>query len=170
MYAQKFNVQVVIRGQAKPCPLEWLDQFCMRNFTNAAEFDDTLPVAEGKIESSFRLTPERFAEGLAAWLTQRGKGEGQPVVVQVTSDPAAPAAQKNPDRHAIICSAEICTLPLTTIICPDFAWGAAPFEFKGAVFDFEFSSDRQNLTHAKNSSYMSFRTRRLSQAGEESAV
>jgi hypothetical protein len=84
MYAQKFNVNVVIRGEAKPCPLEWLDQFCMRNFTNAAEFDDTLPMADGQVETSFRLTPERFAEGLAAWLTQRGKGEGQPVIVQVT--------------------------------------------------------------------------------------
>ena len=84
MYAQKFNVNVVIRGEAKPCPLEWLDQFCMRNFTNAAEFDDTLPIADGQVETSFRLTPKRFAEGLGALLTQRGKGEGQPVIVEVT--------------------------------------------------------------------------------------
>ena len=84
MYAQKFNVHVVIRGDVSPCPLEWLDQFCMRNFTNSADFDDTLPVADGKLEASFRLTPERFAEGLAAWLTERGKGQGQPVVVRVT--------------------------------------------------------------------------------------
>jgi hypothetical protein len=82
MYAQKFSVQVVIRGERRACPLEWLDQFCMRNFTNAAEFDDTLPIAEGKVEASFRLTPQRFAEGFAAWLTQRGKGEGQPAVVE----------------------------------------------------------------------------------------
>jgi hypothetical protein len=84
MYAQKFNVHVVIRGEARPCPLDWLDQFCMRNFTNSADFDDTLPVADGKLEASFRLTPERFAEGLAAWLTQRGKG--QSVLVQVTRE------------------------------------------------------------------------------------
>jgi hypothetical protein len=84
MYAQKFRVEVVIRGERKSCPLEWLDQFCMRNFTNAADFDDTLPVADGLVEASFRLTPERFAEGLGAWLTQRGKGEGQPVNVEVT--------------------------------------------------------------------------------------
>ena len=84
MYAQKFRVEVMIRGQQKPCPLEWLDQFCMRNFTNAAEFDDTLPTAEGQVETSFRLSGERFAEGLAAWLTQRGKGEGEPVKVQVS--------------------------------------------------------------------------------------
>jgi len=85
MYARKFQVDVIIRGQRKPCPLEWLDQFCMRNFTNAAEFDDTLPVADGHLEASFRLSPERFAEGLAAWLTQRGKGEGEAVQVEVTS-------------------------------------------------------------------------------------
>jgi hypothetical protein len=77
-------VDVVIRGERRACPLEWLDQFCMRNFTNAAEFDDTLPVAEGKIEASFRVTPERFAEGLSAWLTQRGKGEGEALRVEVT--------------------------------------------------------------------------------------
>ena len=86
MYAQKFDVHVVIQGQEKPCPVEWLDQFCMRNFTNSADFDDTLPVGDGKIEASFRLTPERFADGLAAWLTQRGKGQGKPVLVKVTSE------------------------------------------------------------------------------------
>jgi len=85
MYAQKFTVDVIVRGERKPCPLDWLDQFCMRNFTNAAEFDDTLPVADGRLEASFRLTPQSFAEGFAAWLTQRGKGEGQPVQVEVKS-------------------------------------------------------------------------------------
>lgn len=84
MYAQKFQVEVWIQGERKKCPLEWLDQFCMRNFTNAAEFDDTLPVGEGQVEASFRLTAERFAEGLGAWLTQRGKGEGEAVRVEVS--------------------------------------------------------------------------------------
>src|SRR5215467_13882592 len=87
MYAQKFLVDVVIRGERRACPLDWLDQFCMRNFTNSAEFDDTLPRADGRIEASFRLTPERFAEALAAWLTQRGKGEGQPVDVEARLEP-----------------------------------------------------------------------------------
>ena len=83
MYAQKLKVNVVIAGQSRPCPLDWLDQFCMRNFTNAADFDDTLPLADGLVEASFRLTPERFAEGFGAWLTQRGKGDGQKVVVEI---------------------------------------------------------------------------------------
>jgi hypothetical protein len=92
MYAQTFLVDVIIRGERQACPLEWLDQFCMRNFTNSAEFDDTLPVEEGRVEASFQLTPERFADGLAAWLTQRGKGEGQPLRVEArlqTSEPVA---------------------------------------------------------------------------------
>jgi hypothetical protein len=84
MYAQKFKVELEIRGARRDCPLEWLDSFCMRNFTNSADFDDTLPTADGRVEASFRLTPQRFAEGLGAWLTQRGKGEGQPVGVSVT--------------------------------------------------------------------------------------
>jgi len=84
MYAQKFQVDVWIGGERKACPLEWLDQFCMRNFTNSAEFDDTLPVADGVIEASFRLTPERFAEGLAGWLTQKGRGGGEAVRVEVS--------------------------------------------------------------------------------------
>lgn len=83
MYAQKLSVNVWINGERKSCPLEWLDQFCMRNFTNSADFDDTLPVGDGLVEASFRLTPERFAQGLGDWLTQRGKGQGQAVKVEV---------------------------------------------------------------------------------------
>jgi len=77
-------VYVLIGGERRACPLDWLDQFCMRNFTNSADFDDTLPVGDGNIEASFRVTPERFAEGLGAWLTQRGKGEGKEVRVELT--------------------------------------------------------------------------------------
>jgi hypothetical protein len=87
VYAQKFKVELVIGGERKACPLEWLDQFCMRNFTNAAEFDDTLPLDNGAVEVSFRVTPERFADSFGAWLTQRGKGEGQPVQVEVSTLP-----------------------------------------------------------------------------------
>ncbi len=85
MYAQKLKVDVVIAGQRRPCPLEWLDSFCMRNFTGAAEFDDTLPAGEGALEASFRVQPERLAAALGQWLTQRGKGNGQPVQVEIRS-------------------------------------------------------------------------------------
>ena len=89
MYAQKLAVELVIGNERKPCPLEWLDSFCMRNFTNSADFDDTLPTGEGRLEASFRVQPDQLAKALAAWLTQRGKGNGQPVRVEITSESAA---------------------------------------------------------------------------------
>jgi len=55
----------------------------MRDFTGEAEFDDTLPVAEGLIEAGFRVQPERLAEAMSAWFTKRGKGQGQPVGVHI---------------------------------------------------------------------------------------
>ena len=84
MYARKLQVEVVVGGERRPCSLEWLDAFCMRNFTGAAEFDDTLPLAEGRIEASFRVEPARLAAALAEWLTKRGKGNGQPVTVEIS--------------------------------------------------------------------------------------
>jgi len=83
MFARKLQVDVIISGKRRPCPLEWLDNFCMRNFTGAAEFDDTLPTGEGRIEASLVVDPERFAAAFAEWLTQRGKGDGQPVKVEI---------------------------------------------------------------------------------------
>jgi hypothetical protein len=83
MYARKFQVDVIIGGERRPCPLDWLDSFAMRNFTNAAEFDDTLPTADGAMEASFRVEPARLAAALGDWLTRKGKGNGQPVQVEV---------------------------------------------------------------------------------------
>ena len=83
VYAQRFKVELLIDGQRSLCPSDWLDQFCMRNFTNAAEFDDTLPVAEGEVEASFRVTPERFRDSFKDWLTKRGKAAGSSVAVEV---------------------------------------------------------------------------------------
>lgn len=83
VYAQKLVVELIVGNERKPCPLEWLDSFCMRNFTNSADFDDTLPTGEGRLEASFRVQPARLATALADWLNQRGKGNGQPVQVEI---------------------------------------------------------------------------------------
>jgi hypothetical protein len=85
MYARKLTVEIVVGGERRPCPLEWLDSFAMRNFTGSAEFDDTLPTGEGQIEAGFRVEPERLAEALSSWFTKRGKGNGQPVQVEIHS-------------------------------------------------------------------------------------
>jgi hypothetical protein len=83
MYARKLQIDVVNPGERRPCPLEWLDSFCMRNFTGSAEFDDTLPLAEGRLEASLRVDPVRLAAALGEWLTKRGKGNGQSVKIEI---------------------------------------------------------------------------------------
>ena len=83
MYARKLMVEVIVDGERRPCPLEWLDAFCMRNFTGAAEFDDTLPTGEGAMEASLRVDPQRLAAAMSEWLTKRGKGNGKPIEVVI---------------------------------------------------------------------------------------
>ena len=83
MYARKLKIEIIVGGERCPCPLEWLDAFAMRNFTGTAEFDDTLPTGDGRLEAGFRINVERLAGALADWLTTRGKGNGQPVQVEI---------------------------------------------------------------------------------------
>ena len=90
MYAQKLVVEVVAAGQRRPCPLDWLDGFCMRNFTGEAEFDDTLPTGEGRMEAGLSVSPARLAEAMGAWFTKRGKGGGQPVRVEISPASGVP--------------------------------------------------------------------------------
>jgi hypothetical protein len=55
----------------------------MRNFTGSAEFDDTLPVGEGKLEVGLMVDPSRLAHAMSEWFTKRGKGNGQPVRIEL---------------------------------------------------------------------------------------
>jgi hypothetical protein len=83
MYARKLSVEIVVGADRCPCPMDWLDNFCMRNFTGQAEFDDTLPLSEGLLEAGFRVDPQRLALAMGDWFTRRGKGQGHPVQVQI---------------------------------------------------------------------------------------
>jgi hypothetical protein len=83
MYLRRLRAEIVIGGERRPAPLEWLDSFCMRNFTGSAEFDDTLPAGEGLIEIGTRVDPARLASAMSEWFTKRGKGNGQPVRVEI---------------------------------------------------------------------------------------
>jgi hypothetical protein len=87
MYAQKFTVEMVIGNERRPVPLDWLDSFCMRNFTGSGEFDDTLPIGEGCIEAGLSVDAARLAAGMSEWFTKRGKGDGKPVVVELREAP-----------------------------------------------------------------------------------
>ena len=72
MYFRKISVQYRSGGQLLPCPMKWLDNFSMRNFTNDPIFDDTLPVAEGEIEIGVRVPLERLADAMEDWFRRKG--------------------------------------------------------------------------------------------------
>ena len=78
-----------IGAERRPVPLDWLDSFCMRNFTGSAEFDDTLPTAEGALEAGLRVDPARLAVAMSEWFTKRGKGNGQVVTIELRDLDAA---------------------------------------------------------------------------------
>jgi len=83
MYARKLRAEILIGEERRAAPLEWLDSFCMRNFTGSAEFDDTLPLGEGKLEAGLAVDPARLAAAMSEWFTKRGKGNGQRVTVEL---------------------------------------------------------------------------------------
>lgn len=75
---------MTIGNDRKLVPYDWLDSFCMRNFTGSAEFDDTLPTGEGQLETGLRVDPRRLASAMSEWFTKRGKGNGQAVIVELS--------------------------------------------------------------------------------------
>jgi hypothetical protein len=68
MFARK--IRVVYKNE--PCPMKWLDNFSMRNFTNDAVFDDTIPVSDGVIEIGSRVPLERLKSAMEDWFRKKG--------------------------------------------------------------------------------------------------
>ncbi|HUS18848.1 MAG TPA: hypothetical protein VMZ25_04315 [Terriglobales bacterium] len=68
MFARK--VHITHNGQ--PCPLKWLDNFAMRNFTNDAVFDDTLPAADGVLEIGARVPLDALKSAMEDWFRKKG--------------------------------------------------------------------------------------------------
>jgi hypothetical protein len=73
MFVRKLRVERVdAAGERYPCPLKWIDNFAMRNFTNDAVFDDTLPVADGQMEAGHRVPLERLEAAMEDWFRRKG--------------------------------------------------------------------------------------------------
>ncbi len=84
MFVRQLRVERVdALGKAHPCPMAWIDNFAMRNFTNDAVFDDTLPVSDGLLEAGFRVPLERLAPAMEDWFRRKGYlGEGEHLRVE----------------------------------------------------------------------------------------
>jgi hypothetical protein len=71
MFARKIRVEYEQDGQKLPCPLKWLDSFSMRNFTNASVFDDTMPVADGRLEIGTNVPLQQLQEAMEDWFRRK---------------------------------------------------------------------------------------------------
>jgi hypothetical protein len=71
MFARKVRVEYRHDGQVMLCPLKWLDNFSMRNFTNASIFDDTLPVADGAMEIGTHVPIDQLRDAMEDWFRRK---------------------------------------------------------------------------------------------------
>lgn len=73
MFVRKLSInRVDAAGNRNACPLRWIDNFAMRNFTNDAIFDDTLPRAEGLLEAGHRVPLDRLQPAMEDWFRRKG--------------------------------------------------------------------------------------------------
>lgn len=73
MFARRLLVERIDRdGNRHPCLLHWIDNFAMRNFTNDAIFDDTLPTGDGLLEAGYRVPVERLKPAMEDWFRRKG--------------------------------------------------------------------------------------------------
>lgn len=79
MFALRLQIdRIDSEGTAHPCPVRWIDSFAMRNFTNDAVFDDTLPIADGLLEVGYRVPLDRLTSRMEDWFRRKsyiGPGE-----------------------------------------------------------------------------------------------
>jgi|ERR1700727_1357742 hypothetical protein len=72
MFARRFIIERVDpAGVAELCPIKWIDNFAMRNFTNDAIFDDTLPIADGLLEVGNRVPLELLCIKMEDWFRRK---------------------------------------------------------------------------------------------------
>src|SRR5581483_3530633 len=72
MFARKLKIESISAdGNPQPCPIAWIDNFAMRNFTNDAVFDDTLPVADGLLEAGYRVPLDRLHSAMEDWFRRK---------------------------------------------------------------------------------------------------
>ena len=72
MFARKLQIERIdSEGNAHPCPIAWIDSFAMRNFTNDAVFDDTLPGGDGLLEAGHRVPTIRLQSAMEYWFRRK---------------------------------------------------------------------------------------------------
>ena len=72
MFLRRLTIERIdAAGAAHLCPIAQLDNFAMRNFTNDAVFDDTLPIADGLLEAGNRVPLDRLRSAMEDWFRRK---------------------------------------------------------------------------------------------------
>ena len=73
MFVRKISVERVDGdGVRHACPIKWIDNFAMRNFTNDAVFDHTVPAGDGLLEAGTRVPVDRLRTEMEDWFRRKG--------------------------------------------------------------------------------------------------
>lgn len=73
MFARLLRIERIdAKGERHACALRWIDSFAMRNFTNDAVFDDTLPVSDGLLEAGTQVPLDRLRTAMEDWFRRKG--------------------------------------------------------------------------------------------------
>ena len=73
MFARRLLIERIdSEGKAHSCSIKWIDSFAMRNFTNDAVFDDTLPVEDGILEAGYRVPLDHLQMSMEDWFRRKG--------------------------------------------------------------------------------------------------
>ena len=72
MFSRTLTIERIdAAGAAHRCPIAQIDNFAMRNFTNDAVFDDTLPIADGLLEVGLRVPVGRLLVAMEDWFRRK---------------------------------------------------------------------------------------------------
>jgi len=73
MFGRKLKVErIEASGERHACPIQQIDNFAMRNFTNDAVFDDTFPAGDGLLEAGNRVPLDRLQTAMEDWFRRKG--------------------------------------------------------------------------------------------------
>ena len=72
MFVRKLKIERIdAAGEPHLCPIAWIDNFAMRNFTNEVIFDDTLPQADGILEAGHRVPLDALQIKMEDWFRRK---------------------------------------------------------------------------------------------------
>ena len=97
MFLRRLSVErITAEGNPVPCPVAQIDNFAMRNFTNDAVFDDTLPIADGVLEAGLRVPLDLLQQRMEQWFRRKGYlSAGEALRIQEIAMPVSNSSATN---------------------------------------------------------------------------